>query len=359
MPEESRFWPLANPQAYVREVVASSEREKRYLERNGRRGPLPRANYLAISGGGDDGAFGAGLLEGWTQAGTRPDFTVVTGISTGALIAPLAFLGSAYDEQLKEVYTTISAKDVVRRRHIWALVLSDGMVDPAPLSHLIARFIDASILRRIAEEYEKGRRLLVITTDLDAAQPVIWNMTAIAASGQPNALDLFRNILLASASSPGIFPPVMIDVQVDGHHYQEMHVDGGAMSEVYFYPAMVHFPKATAALGLDRERTLYVIRNARLGSPWAAVERRTLSIARRALSSLVQTQGVGDLYRLYALAERDQIEFNFAAIPEGCPLTHKEDFDPEYMRGLFEYGRGLAASGYHWEKTPPWYGDSN
>jgi predicted acylesterase/phospholipase RssA len=359
MPEETRFWAMADPQAYVREVVASSERERRYRARKGYQGPLPRANYLAISGGGDDGAFAAGMLKGWTQAGTRPEFTVVTGISTGALIAPLAFLGPAYDDELKRVYTTVSTKDIVRRRHVWALLFSDGMVDPSPLAHLISRFIDAPTLGRIAEEYEKGRRLLVITADLDALQPVIWNMTAIAASRQPNALELFRTILIAAVSSPGIFPPVMIDVEANGQRYQEMHVDGGAISEVFFYPAMVHAMKETAAVGVDRERTLYVIRNARLHFPWASVERQTLPIARRALYSLVQTQGIGDLYRLYALARRDKVAFNLASIPPGFPPTHKEDFDPEYMSRLFELGRSLAASGYHWETTPPEYGDDN
>jgi predicted acylesterase/phospholipase RssA len=359
MPEATRFWAIADPKEYIREVVASSEREKRYLAQTGHQGPLPPANYLAVSGGGDDGAFGAGLLMGWTQAGTRPVFTVVTGISTGALIAPLAFLGPAYDETLKQVYTTISTKDVVRRRHIWSLLFSDGMVDPSPLARLIARFIDAATLARIADEYEKGRRLLLVTADLDAAQPVVWNMTAIAASHQPNALELFRTIMMAAVSSPAIFPPVMIDVEVNGQRYQEMHVDGGTMTEVFLYPAMVHTKRETAVFGVDRVRTLYIIRNARLDFPWASVERQTLAIARRALFSLIQTQGIGDLYRLYALARRDDIDFNLASIPSGFPPTQKEDFDPVYMSRLFERGRSLGAAGYKWDKAPPFYEDGH
>jgi predicted acylesterase/phospholipase RssA len=355
-----RFWVAGNSEAYVQELVASSEREKRYLARLGRgEGPLPPASYLAISGGGDDGAYGAGLLVGWTQAGTRPEFKFVSGISTGALIAPLAFLGSAYDAQLKEVYTTISTKDVIKHRAPWAAVLSDGMVDTGPLKRLISRFINVETLGRIAAEYEKGRVLVVVTADLDQPGPVVWNMGAIAASGAPNALELFRTLLIAAVSSPGVFPPVMIDVDVDGQRYQEMHVDGGTMAEVFFYPAMVHVGREARAHMVERQRILYIIRNARLDFPWASVRRQTLSIARRAITSLVQTQGIGDLYRIYALAQRDGVDFNLAYIPKGFPSTHKEDFDPAYMSGLFELGRGDAASGYRWDKTPPWYSDSH
>jgi predicted acylesterase/phospholipase RssA len=357
MPATTRFWASADPAAYVREVVASSEREKAQLAKIGQAGRLPHAYYLAISGGGDDGAYGAGVLVGWTRAGTRPTFKLVTGISTGALTAPYAFLGSAYDGKLEEVYTTVSTKDIVTRRHPWAALFSDGMVDPTPLSHLVARFIDAETLRRIAEEFQKGRVLVVVTANLDAPQPVIWNMGAIAASGHPKALELFRTILIAAVSSPGVFPPVMIDVEVDGQRYQEMHVDGGAMNEVFLYPAMVHVQRVALSNMVDRERTLYIIRNAHLDCPWASVQRQTLPIARRALSALVQTQGLGDLYRIYALARRDGVDFNLAYIPKGFSAPRQEEFDPAYMTKLFARGRALAASGYVWDKAPPGYID--
>jgi predicted acylesterase/phospholipase RssA len=357
MPPTIRFWALDDPTAYIREVVASSEREKAHLAQTGRPGPLPHAYYLAISGGGDDGAFGAGVIVGWTQAGTRPEFKLVTGISTGALTAPFAFLGPAYDAKLEEVYTTVSTKDIVTPRHPWAALLSDGMVDPTPLSRLVARFIDAETLDRIAEEFRKGRVLVVVTANLDAPQPVIWNMGAIAASGHPKALDLFHTILIAAVSSPGVFPPVMIDVDVDGQRYQEMHVDGGAMAEVFLYPAMVHVQRVALSNMVNRERTLYIIRNAHLDSPWASVQRQTLSIARRALNSLVQTQGFGDLYRIYALALRDGVDFNLAYIPAGFSAPRREEFDPAYMTKLFARGRALAASGYVWDKAPPGYID--
>ncbi|MGH8608631.1 MAG: patatin family protein, partial [Gammaproteobacteria bacterium] len=190
-------------------------------------------------------------------------------------------------------------------------------------------------------------------TDLDARQAVIWNMGKIAASGHPEALELFHKIMLASAAIPGTFPPVMIDVEADGKRYQEMHVDGGAMAQVFLYPPSIKVSDVSKREGIVRQRHLYVIRNARLDPDWAEVERRTLTIAGRAISSLIQTQGIGDLYKIYALAQRDGIDYNLAYIPKTFDAPHKEAFDTEYMRKLFQTGYDLAVKGYSWEKTPP------
>ena len=225
----SRFWVDTDPDAMVVEAADGVQRELAALAAEGYEGPVPPAHVLAISGGGDDGAFGAGLLIGWTEAGNRPEFKLVTGVSTGALTAPFAFLGSDYDDDLRDVYTTISPDSVLERRSLLAAVTDDGMADSSPLRTLISRHANEEMLERIAEEYEKGRFLLIGTTNLDARRPIIWNIGAIAASGDPNAVELFRSILVASAAVPGAFPPVMIDVEVDGEPYQEMHVDGGAV----------------------------------------------------------------------------------------------------------------------------------
>lgn len=202
-----------------------------YLRSQGHRGQLPPANFLAISGGGDDGAFGAGLLNGWTAARTRPDFKLVTGVSTGALTVPFAFLGPAYDAQLKRCYTELTPSDIVRKRSVVAALTSDALSDNEPLKQLIAEQVDEAFLAAIAAEYSKGRILLIATTDLDARQSVLWNMTKIAASTDPKALDLFRAIMIASAAIPAAFPPVMIDVEADGQGFQGMHVHGGAMAQ--------------------------------------------------------------------------------------------------------------------------------
>jgi predicted acylesterase/phospholipase RssA len=346
-----RYQVLRDTEPMAADAMRALDREKATLAAQGQTGALPPAAYLAISGGGDDGAFGAGLLKGWTEAGTRPVFKVVTGISTGALTAPFAFLGPDYDHILEEVYTTKSPKDVLKRRGLLGGLFGESAADSAPLFHMIEHYVDRPLLDKIAAEYAKGRLLLVGTADLDSLEPVIWNMTAIAADRDPRALNLFRRVLLASASIPGVFPPVMIDVTVNGQQHQEMHVDGGTISQVFFYP-----PSLTASLqgGLvQRQRTLYIIRNARLDPDWTQVQRRTLPIAVRAISSLTQSQGVGDLYRIYATTQRDGIGFNLAYIPSSFNHVHAENFDTAYMKDLFDTGHRLGAAGYNWQKTPP------
>ncbi len=336
----------------TQEAMDNIHKERAYLATQGV-DTLPAANFLALSGGGDDGAFGAGLLCGWTASGTRPEFKLVTGISTGALLAPFAFLGPKYDTALRAVYTETTPKDILEARAFHAAVFDDAMADNAPLGRLVAKYVTADMLKEIAEEYAKGRLLLMATTNLDARQAVIWNMTKIAASGHPEALKIFHKIMLASAAIPGAFPPAMIDVEVNGQRYQEMHVDGGAMAQVFVYPPSLKLAERAKGQGIVRERHLYVVRNARLDSDWAEVQRQTFSIAGRAISSLIQTQGVGDLYKIYTTAQRDGIDYNLAYIPKSFNAPHKEDFDSAYMRKLFQTGYDLAVKGYRWDKTPP------
>ena len=354
--EGVRYLVEYSPARLIREGADALERERRYLDSKGHTGPLPKVSFLAVSGGGDNGAFGAGLLVGWTEAGTRPEFKFVTGVSTGALTAPFAFLGPDYDEALKSVYTTISAEDIFEFRGPFAAIFDDAMADSLPLAELVERYADQDMLEKVAYEYEvKGRLLLIATANLDAQQAVIWNMGKIAASGSPNALALFRSVLVASAAIPGALPPVMIDVTAKGRDYQEMHVDGGTMSQVFLYPPSVNAVGTPELQNLDRERSLYVIRNARLDPEWSAIRRRTVDIVDRAIESLIQTQGVGDLFRIYLIAERDKIDFNLAFIGRDFYAVHESEFDTHYMNELFEYGYNLGKDGYPWRKAPPNY----
>ena len=350
---EVRYRVGIDTEALQREGIASLRREQTYLASTGHRGGMPPAVFLAVSGGGDNGAFGAGLLNGWTAAGDRPEFKLVTGVSTGALIAPFAFLGPAYDEQLKRFYTTTGPADIAKQRSLLAAVTSDALADNAPLWQLVSREVNQSLLDAIAREYDKGRLLFVATVDLDARQTVLWNLTKIAASKDPNALDLFRSLMIASASIPGAFPPVMIDVEANGRAYQEMHVDGGTMSQVFVYPPSLDIEALSRKLGTQRERRAYIIRNARLDPEWAQVERRTMNIAGRAISSLIHTQGIGDLYRIYLTCQRDGVDFNLAYVPASFNAPHREEFDTEFMRALYKTGYDMAAKGYPWEKAPP------
>ena len=342
-----RFLVTRETDSFAAEARSSLAKEQQWLASQGRT-DLPPANFLAISGGGDNGAYGAGFLNGWTASGTRPEFKVVTGVSTGALIAPFAFLGPKYDYVVKRVYTETSQKDIFKKRGIVKGFFGDSMADSRPLAGVIASYVTTDLLREIAAEYAKGRILLVGTANLDSLEPVIWNMTAIAASNDPNARSLFEKVLLASASIPGAFPPVMIDVTVGGTRYQEMHVDGGTMAQVFLYP-----PSLSVANSPQRKRALYIIRNARLDPDWASVERRTLSIATRAIGSLTRTQGVGDLYRIYATAQRDGLDYNLTYIPATFNTPHTEEFDTAYMRSLYAVGEQAAKSGYQWQKYPP------
>ena len=342
-------------EALLEEALDSFRRETAYLEATGYSGALPPVNFLAVSGGGDQGAFGAGLLNGWSAAGDRPEFKLVTGVSTGALIAPFAFLGPEYDDRLKKFYTTLSPSDIVKKRSIFAALVEDALGDNTPLQKLIEKAVDQAVLDDIAHEYEKGRLLFIATTDLDARQSVLWNMTRIAASESPEALELFHAIMIASAAIPGAFPPMMIEVEADGQRYQEMHVDGGTMSQVFVYPPSLHLKALSRERHVTRERNVYVIRNARLDPEWASVERRAMDIAGRAISSLIQTQGIGDLYRIYLVTQRDGTNFNLAYIPESFNAPHREEFDSEFMRTLFQTGFDMAVKGYPWEKAPPGY----
>jgi hypothetical protein len=345
-----RTWGGAASPAFTRLMLASVEREREELARQGFTGQLPRAEFLAISGGGADGAFGAGMICAWTDLGTRPEFKAVTGISTGALTAPFVFAGPAYDGVLRELYTGTRTEDILVDRGLIGGFLSDAMADTAPLWKLLSKHVDAKLMDAIAAEYRKGRMLVIGTTNLDARRAVLWNVGEIAASGAPGALDLVRKILIASAAIPAAFPPVLIDVEVDGERYQEMHVDGGAMTQVFLYPASMRLREQAEAEGIVRERRAYIIRNARLDPEWSQVDRRTLG---RAISALIATQGLGDLYRLYADCQRDGVDYNVAYIPSDFDVPAREAFDQTYMKALFERGYELVRSGSPWHKFPP------
>jgi hypothetical protein len=337
----------------VRDRLARSLQLERQALGEAPEDALPDADYLALSGGGQNGAFGAGLLCGWTVSGKRPTFKIVTGISTGALIAPFAFLGPEYDGVLAEMYTTVSTRQILKRRGLLSFLLSDALADDAPLRALVERHIDERFLDRVAEEHRKGRLLIVGTTNLDAERPVIWFLGGIAASGHPDALRLFRDVLVASASLPGIFPPVMIEVEANGRHFEELHVDGGVSSQMFMYPAALDLRRLFAELHAERRRSVYVIRNGKTIPEGSVVARRALSIAERALTCLILSQSVGDLYRIYLGCQRDGFEFHYAAIPADFHHEKHEPFDTDYMRDLFEVGYHLAAQGDPWHDAPP------
>lgn len=346
----ARFFADGDPAPMIAEAALAIERERASLRAAGlSTKQMPAASFLAISGGGDNGAFGAGLINGWTTTGTRPEFNIVTGVSTGSLIAPFAFLGPTYDGTLRKVYTTLSPDRVFFRRRLITALFSDALADTTPLAETIARYADQAMFDAIAREYQKGRLLLISTTDLDAQRPVIWNIGAIAASRHPKSLDLFRKILLASAAIPGAFEPVLLDVEIDGAQFQEMHVDGGAIAQLFLYPASID----PSVLAVDRTQTAYIIRNARLDPEHAEIERRALTIAGRAINTMLAASGYNDVMRMYFITKRDGIDYNLAFIGTDFKVRHERFFDPVYMHALFDYGYRHAVAGNAWHKTPP------
>jgi hypothetical protein len=352
-----RFWGdqlPPNADALVKEKWAQVRASRPELLAKGRR---PVVNFLALSGGGSDGAFGAGILGGWTASGKRPEFDVVTGVSTGALTAPFAFLGPRYDAALKDVFTQSDTRDIAIARPVRGLLIGDSLASNAPLAKVVAHYVTDEFLQEVAAEHRKGRRLLIGTTNLDAERPVIWDMGEIASSGRPEALQLFRTVLLASAAIPAVFPPGFVKVAADGNVYEEMHVDGGATREVFLVPTQFMAKSVDARLGINPIRRAYIIRNGHVAPEFKAVKARTLSIAGRAVSSLIKTQGVGDLYELYVFAKRNGIDYNLAYIPGDFLDTSTAAFDPVYMTKLYDLGYKMAEAGYPWKKVPPRFGD--
>jgi predicted patatin/cPLA2 family phospholipase len=349
----SRYWPDLEPSALLDEGIRSIEREISARAVTSPSTSLPASNSLAISGGGDAGAFGAGILVGWSAEGTRPEFKLVTGVSAGALIAPFAFLGPRYDGVLRSVTRSIGPNDIYRRRSIVAALSGDGFADDRPLAYMIAKYITPEVLQAVAHEYARGRLLLIGTTDLDAGQRVTWNMGAIASSADPAALTLFRQVMLASTAIPGMFPPVMIDVELNGRRYQEMHVDGGVVAQVFLLPPGFLQDTEVARLAALRERNVFVIRNGHLQQGWRPVSRSTTKVARQALDTFIDAQTLKDLYRLEADANKSGEAFHVAFIDDAFSYPHKKAFAADYMQRLFDYSSGLASTGNAWHPRVP------
>ncbi len=313
----------------------------------------PVIKVLALSGGGPDGAFGAGLLSGWTARGNRPEFQIVTGISAGALIAPFAFLGPAYDDQMREIWTQYETSELITAQLLPGLLGGSSLADTAPLAALIAKYVDRGFLAKITAEYNNGRILLIGTTNLDAQRPVVWNMGAIARAGTPAAIELFRQVLLASAAIPGAFPPVNIKVVADGQSFDEMHVDGGTTREVFISPVQAPLQALDKLYDQKPLREFYIVKNGKIGADYGEVKPKTIAIASRAIATLLKRQHAGDIYRIYRAAKDSGADFNLIAVPEDFAEKPKQAFDPVYQRALFETGFKMGRAGIGWMKVPP------
>lgn len=308
-------------------------------------------SYLALSGGGADGAYGVGVLNGWTTARTRPSFSVVSGVSTGGLIAPFAFLGPQYDDTLKEVYTSGIAESLLNDPSIVRVLFGSGLFGNTRLRELVARYVGPEIMAQVAREHAKGRTLLVVTTDLDTQRTAIWDMGKIAAVGTPEALKLFRDVMAASASIPLVFPPIMIDAEGQGRKFQEMHVDGGVTAPVLTLPEALLFQGGR--LPGSAKMDIYILVNKKIERNFELVSNGTIDVASRSLSAITQSQTRSIILSTYDFAKRNRLGFHLSYIARDYPAPPSEGFDTTYMRALYQYGYEKAASGQAWTSALP------
>lgn len=311
----------------------------------GNREPL---SLLALSGGGAGSAFGAGALVGMTRAGTRPRFDLVTGISAGALLAPFAFLGSEWDAELTEAFGGGAATGLLRSRGL-ASLFRPGVYRGEPLVRLVDRFVTERLVRAVAAEAASGRVLLVATTNLDSAETVVWDMGAIAARGGEEGRRLFRDVLVASSSIPGVFPPVLLRVGSNGEQFDEMHVDGGTTTPFFITPEAGLFQ--IQPHDLLRRARVYVVINGQLGVTPATTSASPIPVVSRSFSTALIHSSRKSLELVAALSQRLDLGLRLSAIPSRYPYNGALDFSPEAMRGLFEYGKRCAESGRLWMTT--------
>lgn len=307
-------------------------------------------NVLALSSGGSDGAFRAGVMNGWTQTGARPEFDVVTGVSTGSLIAPFAFLGPKYDDNLRRLYTQTTTRDLVQGRFLAGIFNGESLFNTSRLRQIIRRELTDEMIDEIADAHEAGRRLLVGTTHMDAAEPVVWNLGKIATARTPNARKLVRDVLWASSAIPIAFNPVEFDV-TDGHiTRQEMHVDGGITQVVFVYGAEVDMRKILRSLGISgRDNRIWLIHNNPLFPTYTPQRTGLIQMATRTIDTLIAAQSVGDIQEVGTLAARDGFSFRLMLMPEDFDAESTEIFDMEYMRELYDVGLKYGANLSNWQ----------
>lgn len=304
---------------------------------------------LAISGGGAGGAFSVGVLSAWSELESRPSFEVVTGVSTGALIAPLAFLGPEFDERLRRLYLSDRSRGLIDINWRGLGILSASLLRGDSLRNAVEDNISAEILRQIADEHRAGRRLLVLTTNLDTQRAVVWNIGAIASSGRPDALPLVRQILVASASVPGVFPPVSIKAIVDGKQIEELHSDGGTSAQFFTLPEqLIIAPNASEGDKLH----IYVIINNALVPEFSMSPEKALPIIARAYAILLKSYTKQGLIALYNYAQRSGVDLDIASIEAQIPYSVTDPLSPQYMAAVYRIGYQKALNKSLWKKRP-------
>ncbi|MGR5063828.1 patatin-like phospholipase family protein [Photobacterium sp. DNB22_13_2] len=340
--EEIRVWDEFNPEGLNAMIQTNTSS---WIKEHQKKQNL---NYLALSGGGFNGAFSAGLLTAWTERGDRPEFDVVTGISTGAIVSVFAFLGSDYDDVLTELYTETEFKDLFHFRNIFALARHQSLLDISPFEQKVRQVVTDELVAEIAKQSIRGRQLIIGTTNIDNQRLALWNIGRIAEHSTPQATTLIQELIIASSSVPGAFPARKIEFEQDGQQFDELHVDGGVVRQVFFAPSWVDLRD------MDVEQNLYVIRNSSLKSDFQPVPYRLSKISERTINTLLLNQGIGDVEHIYHNARQQGIHFNLAYIDEDFQVSEElSPYSGEFMTELFDYSYEKMWEEQAWQTIPP------
>jgi len=351
-----RAWSDSYSQEFQADVVQSIRDEPEGLFPRGPNGEFQYSG-LSLSGGGDHGAFGAGILRGWSKSGRRPLFKIVTGTSTGALIAPFALLGPEYDATLEEMYTQVTGDDIFRKQPILGAYWRESLADNTPLQVMVEEYVTDEVIDAIGVAHNNGQRLLIGTTNFDAQRSVMWSMGAMANSKHPDVYSMFRKILVASAAIPVLFPPTFIEVEAEGKVYDEMHVDGGTVGQMFFFGSAIDWPAALQEISGTSEvidnSVLYIIVDGDIDPHYDAVERRLAPIASRTIKTLIKVSAWSALYRMYLHAQVGGYSFRYVSLPKDYVAYTTDSYDPEEMRRMFRLGYNMGLAGDAWLSTPP------
>ncbi|MFS1414913.1 phospholipase [Vibrio sp. 10N.286.49.C2] len=343
--EPVRFWGGEKPDFLTSDVAHSP-----VITVNG-----DRLNILALSGGGANGAFGAGVINGLYDAGELPDYSIITGISAGALIAPFVYTGGEDIHRLKDVMLGLNDDRVLGKKNFLNTLFKDAFTNGQSLLLLMQEIYDSAMIERMAERHRQGKRLFIGTTHFDSGQQSVWNIGQIADSNLENKADLIHQILAASSSIPGVFPPQFISVNYQGETLEELHVDGGLTYQMFFDPANYDYGQMSKAMGLKNKPQVHVIRNGTLKSSYQRVADKGVDLLTRSITSLTLQQTRGDMYRMLYMSKESDLDIDFTYVDPDFK-AHKQSkkmFDAEYMVNLYNYGYRKAQGLNLWTKEVP------
>jgi predicted acylesterase/phospholipase RssA len=321
----------------------------------------PTVDVLVISGGGDWGAFGAGVLKGWGRVKgemARPRFDVVTGVSTGALIAPFAFLGDdASIERIVQFYRNPQQDIAVSRGWLFFLPDNPSFYLLPGLERELRTALDRSMLERIAAEGASGRGLIVNTTNVDFGDNRPFDLVAEAKAALAGDEERFRGILLASAGIPAVFPARGID----GHLY----VDGAVTGNILYggearedHGFLARWQARHPRRPMPRVR-YWVIFNNQIRFPPQVTQERWPDIMSRTTIMATQTSTVNSLRHLFAMAQiarlkhRAELEVRLMAVPPDFVPAKPGTFVKEVMNDLADLGERMGADPASWRTDPP------